>query len=289
MTLGYFSWSHILYIAIAIVFTLALYFLFKSKSEKAQKCLVLTLALMNVIQHLFKMYIYPQYDGGFNALSSAYNMCATLILLSPLVYLIPSRIFRDFVLYIGTAAGIVAILIPYWNIGTPAFSWEVYRFFICHVLLFASSILPLLFRHHRPSWKCFYKLPLCFFAVIALIIINDIAFIYMGLYPGFNSGDLSGALEAANPVWSFGPPQEFNFVVDIAKFLSPDIFVGDNPTGKLVPVLWYFIPLYIGICILSFPICALADFDNFKSDMKKYRENMTRMAAFIKVKLKKSK
>ncbi len=287
MILGYFSWSHILYIAAALAIVAALYLLFRKKSERAQKYLVLTLAVLNVIQHIFKMYIYPLYEPGFSYLTTAYNMCASLILLSPFALLIKSEMLRDFVFYIGSAAGAVALLIPYWNIGTPAFSWEMYRFFICHALLFASSILPLLFGHHRPSWKCFYKLPLCFFVVVAAVILNDIICVFSGLFPEYSVNELYLALKSANPVWSFGPPESFSFVLNIARALSPNILVGDNPTGLPVPILWYFIPVYLGIMIIALPVCAAVDRENFKTDMARYRERLSALFAKIKSKLKK--
>ncbi len=274
MILNYFSPAHLIYISAATLFVAGLLLLIRKRSERIQKILVFALMLLNVLQHLFKMQIYPQYEPGFNALSSAYNMCAVLILISPIAYLSKSKTLKDFAFYMGSAAGAVALLIPYWNVGSPAFTWDIYRFFICHTLLLASSILPLLLGHHKPSWKCFPKIGMCFFEYIALIILNDIVFICMGLYPDLSSENLYESLLIANPAWSFAPPAAFPFVVDIAKALSPDIFVGANPAGIYVPVLWYFIPVYLGITLLAFPVCALVDRQNFVSDMRSYKTKL---------------
>ncbi len=290
MTLTYFSLPHILYILLAAGTVVGLYFLLRKRSEKMQRAVILGIMLLNVLQHLSKLNIYPQYDGGFNALSSAYNMCAALILASPVAYISKSKFLRDFVFYIGASAGIVAILVPYWNIGDPAFSWEIYRFLICHILLLAGSILPLLLGHHKPSWKCFSTLGLGFFAFLALIILNDIIFIYIGLYPGLEIYDnLYDALARANPVWAFVPPDDFPFVEAVAKFFAPDILVGDNATGRCAPVLWYFIPVYLAITLIALPICALCDLKNFKSDMKRYGAGISKTFAKIKSRFSKNK
>ncbi len=273
MTINYFSLAHLIYIAIAIGFALGLYFLLRNRSRRAQRILVISLMALNVIQHLFKSYIYPQYEGlGFNSLNSAYNMCALLILASPIAYLSRSERFKDFIFYTGSAAGMVAVLVPYWHIGEYMFTWDVIRFFICHALLFASSVLTLLFGHHKPSWRSSYRIAVGFFVSIAVIIINDIFFLYMGLYPGESAENLFESLSHINPVWSFGPPEQFAFVEGIAKFFSPDIFVGENAAGLYVPILWYFIPIFLAISILSLPITALFDKERFLSDMKEYKE-----------------
>ena len=270
MTIEYGSMAHIMYILIALLLVFLLYFLFRGKSEKMQKTVVVILMVLNILQHLFKAYIYPQYAGaGFSSLNSAYNMCALLILISPIAYFSKSETLRDFVFPVGSVAGIIAVLVPYWHIGESAFTWDVYRFFICHALLFASSLLPLLFGHHKPSWRSFWKIGLIFFAAIAFILINDIVFITMGKYHGAPEGaELYEVLLMANPCWSIAPPDAFPFVFDIVKIFSPPIFTGDNPNGMIVPVMWYFIPLYIGITLLAFIVLGVMDKENFVPEMK---------------------
>ena len=275
MLIDYFSLAHVIYILIALGFAAALYFILRKCSVGVQRAIILSLMLLNVIQHLFKSYIYPQYEGlGFNALNSAYNMCALLILASPIAYLSRSERVRDFVFYTGSAAGIVAILVPYWNIGDEMLSADVVRFFICHLLLFASSILTLLLGHHKPSWRSSYRIAAGFFISLVVIIFNDIVFLYMGLYPGVEVENLFESLRAINPVWSFEPPEAFPFVADIAKFFSPDVFVGENREGLFVPVLWYFIPIFLLISLLSLPITALIDKENFLNDFKNVKSRV---------------
>lgn len=266
MILNYFSPAHIITAVTALLLVLILYFIFKKKSYKAQRALVLVLVLANLFQHLFKLEIYPMYGGGFGLLCTAYNMCALLIILSPLAYFTRFKLLRDFVYYIGSSAGLVAILIPYWNIGDSIFTWEFFRFFFCHALLFASSVLPLLFGHHKPSWRRFLLLGISFFLGILLILTNDAVFFAIDL----GSTDFKVIYEklaVANPIWAFGPPEEFSFVVRIASRLSPS-FLFESKAGNLVPVLWYLIPFYFGISIVALAVFALSDRARFVSDMK---------------------
>lgn len=276
MKLNYFSVSHIIYLLIAAGLVLALYFAFRNKSLKAQRIAVLALVLLNVFQHLFKLEIYPIYDGGFNSLCTAYNMCALLILLSPLAHFVKFAPLSDFVYFIGTSAGVVALLIPYWNIGAPAFSGEVVRFFICHALLLASSILPLLFGHHKVSYKRFALLGLLFFLAIGIIILNDVICLKLGVYDGLSGENLYSDLKAANPIWSFGPPESFKFVIKIVDVFTPDFLLGDKTGGNLVPVMWYFIPLYLLISLLAFAVFAFCDRKNFLRDFDAVKEKRKR-------------
>ena len=271
MTINYGSPSHIAYILIALVFAFALYFVFRGRSKRAQKILILTLMCLNVIQHVFKSYIYPQHFGeGFNALTTAYNMCATLILLSPIVFLTRVKFLRDFVFYGGAVAGMIAILVPYWNIGMSALSWEVYRFFICHALLFASSLLTLLFGFHKASFRSAFGFAPAFFLAIGVIILNDIICIKCGAYIGTDGLSLLDALYFVNPTWSFGPPESFAWLLSLAEALAPDVLVY-MPDGRCVPVLWYFIPIFIIMTLVGLVVCALTDKEGFRKDMQKLR------------------
>ena len=271
MKINYFSLAHIIYLFVAVALVLAFYFIFRKRSFFAQRTAVLVLLSLNVIQHLFKLEIYPIYDGGFNALCTAYNMCALLILLSPLAHFVKFAPLRDFVYYIGTSAGIVALLVPYWNIGADAFDGEFVRFFICHALLLLSSILPLLFWHHKPSWRRFPLVGISFFLGIGVIILNDIICMKTGIYGTLTTENLYESLAIANPIWSFGPPESFAFVIDIVSVFTPGFLLGKNG-GRLVPVLWYFIPLYIGISIIAFTVFALCDRKRFVPEFKLIKE-----------------
>ena len=174
MVIRYGSVGHILSILLALALCAALFFLLRKKSEGTQRAVILFIMALNVLQHVFKTFIYPQYDGlGFTSLSTAYNMCATLILLSPIAMLLKLKPLKDFVFYIGTVAGLAVLFIPYWSIGREITDPEFFRSYVCHAMLFVSSVLPLLLGLHRPSYKCAFTLGLGFLSVILIIIMND--------------------------------------------------------------------------------------------------------------------
>lgn len=239
-----------------------LWYLFKKKNKKTQQILILAIMLANIIQHLFKSVIYPQYAGqGFTAISSAYNMCALLILTSPIAFFSKNRHLKNFIYYVGSIAGFAAIIIPAWYIGDPVKSlgWDYFRYYVCHLGLFLSSILPLLFRHHKAQRKEFWKVGLCFLLALCVILLNDVIFAAMGLYPQVDINHFYDSMAAINPFGMMGPPAMAQWVLNIVRPFTPSVFLGNNPAGAYVPILWYAIPLYLGVSLISFVIFSIID------------------------------
>lgn len=222
---------------------------------KTQRTVVLILMIANTAQHFLKPLIYPQYWGmGFSSLVSAYNMCAVLIISSPAVLLWGGRFAKNFVFFVGSVAGIAAIAVPFWYIGMDVseLGWDYARFYICHALLFITSLMPLILKLHRPKWHEFWQVGLGFFLALGIILLNDCIFIRLGLYPGTDSADVYGSLLRLNPCGVMAPPQGLPWLEGIVRFFTPDIFWG-------IPFLWYAIPLYLGISLLALGLFRLAD------------------------------
>lgn len=270
MIIYYGSPAYFLLILLAILLPFTLFFVLRGKSRKTSERVILFIMLINLFQHLFKSFLYPQYHGmGFTALSTAYNVCAFLIIFSPLALLLKIGFLSDFFFFSGSVAGIIAIILPYWHIGRPLFDEEVIRFFICHALLFASSILPLVLKIHKPSYKRFYLVGICFFSAILLIILNDVFCLKIGIYPGVSITEgVYGAMKKINPCWSYGPPEPFSGLLAVAKRLSPDVLVIRNGAYSPTPVLWYFFPGYSIITIISFLVFSLVDARALREDLR---------------------
>lgn len=244
---------YLITVASAPLLAALLWFLLKKKSKKVQKLLIASIMLANIIQHLFKSVIYPQYAGqGFTAISTAYNMCALLILISPIALFANWRPLKNFLFFTGTVAGIAAIIVPAWYIGSPVktLGWDYFRYYICHLGLFLSSVLPLAFQHHTPRRKEFWQVGLLFLLALCVILLNDVIFMAMGLYPNADINHFYDCMVEINPFGMMGPPAMASWVENLVQPLSPSIFLGNNPAGLYVPILWYAIPLYLGISLL---------------------------------------
>ena len=265
---------------IALLFAglIAIWYFMKKLSPDKQKLLLFIIMLVNTLQHIFKWAIYPMYwNQGFTvlSLSTAYNMCALLILVMPFALFSKSTTFRDFMFIAGAFAGFITNIVPFWHIGKKIseLGWEYVRFYFCHALLFYSGMLPMLLGMHKISYRRSYKIGFGFLISICVILLNDIIAIALGLFD-YPLSDLYGSLCKINPCMAMKPSAEFPILDKIAKALSPAAFVGKNRTGAYVPILWYAIPAYIGFTILSFTVLSIFDRKNFMKDMKALRNRL---------------
>lgn len=270
--MDYGSPFYILMICLLIVICIGLWLLIRKLSPRMQRLAVFLIMMINVIQHLFKWAIYPIYEGqGFNALSTAYNVCALLILMMPIAFLSKSRFLRDYVFIAGAFAGFITNVVPFWHIGIPVseLGWEYARFYICHSLLFFSGMLPLMLGMHKISYRRSPLISLGFLMSICLIIINDIVCVSMGIYGTFTLDGLYEALYEMNPAMAMHPNESFPILDKIANVLTPHVFLPSGNNGVYVPVLWYAIPAFIGFTLLPFVVIVVSRPKEFCSDLKK--------------------
>lgn len=241
-------------------------------SLEGQKAVVFLIMLINAIQHLFKWAIYPIYEGqGFSALSTAYNVCAFLILLMPIAFVSKSDFLRDFVFLAGAFAGLVTNLVPYWHIGIPVSSlgWEYARFYICHSLLFYSGMLPLLLGMHKLSYRRAPLIGLGFILSVCLIMVNNVVCISLNIYGSFSVENLYEALYEINPAMSMRPIESLPFLSKIASYTTPSLFLPSGQTGRYTPILWYAIPTFLGFSFLAFLTIVLINPKELVSDLKR--------------------
>ncbi|MBQ9762092.1 MAG: YwaF family protein [Oscillospiraceae bacterium] len=248
------------------------WFLLRKRSQRFQRIAILSIMLLNVFQHFFKALIYPQYAGqGFTSISSAYNMCAVLIMFSPVAFLMKNRFLKNFFYYVGSIAGIAAVAVPVWYIGKeiPDLGWDYFRFYICHAGLFVTSLLPLLLGLHKPSYKEFWTVGIAFLLSLCLILFNDLIFMTLGLYEGADIHDFYGSMLKINPCGLMAPPEALPWIEGLVGLFSPSFLMGQNPAGLYVPILWYAIPLYLGVSFIAFVLFTLSDWKQFKADICK--------------------
>ncbi len=270
MTLKFFNGAYFLCLGGSLMVSAALFFALWKAPQRVKKWTLFAVMLLNVAQHLLKSLVYPHLHGtGFGLSNTAYNFCALIILVTPIAFLLKGGALRDFVCLAGTVGSLAALAVPYWFNGKNIFQWEALRFYVCHALMLATSILPLLLGVHRISYKNFWKIPFLFIASLCAILLNDVICISAGLKSG--ADDLYAALCALNPLWIMGPasPSGLGGVTRLLEAISPD-FLGGN--GKpYVPVLWHTLPLFIPLLAVSFAVCTLCDLKRFRADIKAAR------------------
>lgn len=271
MIINYGSAAYFIPFIVTAAVVVALFFALRRCSARVKTAAVFVLALINILQHVLKQFIYPHYFGNPypDLINTAYNMCATLIIITPFVLLSKSRALKQFLSYVGTVAGVITMIVPHWYIGQTFFQWDVLRYYLCHGLLVATSLLPSLWGLYKFFWRDFWKLPFIFFGLLILIAFNDLVFYTVGLMGDWSAGNFFSILYDINPCWMMHPNEGFAWLVPVIDFFTPDIFMGDAATGRpYTPILWYAVPLILLFWVLGFVLGALLDRKNFVSDMR---------------------
>lgn len=261
MTIRYGSFAYFLYIVIALGLTAGVYLLLRKRSEKTKKITVFCLMLVNTLQHFFKFIFWPHFwNTGFGHVNTLYNMCAVLIVISPIVFLIGSDTWKNFITYVGSVVGMIAMVVPHWFLGLPAFSWEALRFYFCHTFLFMTSILPSLLGIYKINYRTFWKLPFLLFFAMMIIVFNDFVCVSLGFLDG--KGDFYGMLYSMNPMFIMHSPEAFPIMGKICAVFTPK-------SWQNAAFLWFVIPMYLLIAVLTFGIGGIVDRERFKKDFKK--------------------
>ncbi len=269
VTLPYYVYFCIFVLIIAVLVIASV--LLRKVPHTVVYVLVIALSFVNLFQHLFKQYIFPNLaNNGFSYLNTAYNVCAFLVIVAPFVHIWAKKAVKDFICALTFGAGALAMLIPYWYINTPAQPIELIRFYLCHGLLLFSGGLPVFTGQHKLSWRNWYKTGFILLLSLVLILANDILCVYMGL-TNYTVDHLYEALNAFNPLWSVRPSGSFEWLATVLDPITPDIFFSN---GNYVPILWYAYPLYIVVSIVSLIGFGLADRKRLVADMKGYGERI---------------
>lgn len=275
----FFSPFHVLCMLTVPAITALLYFIFKDRSLWVRKTVVLTVALLNTAQHILKPYIYPQYAGeSLGARSTAYNMCALLILISPIIILVGSELWRNFIFYVGSIAGMGSIFAAYWLLSPME---EQIRFVICHALLFISSFLPLLFGIYRVNWRKFWKLPFVFFGCLMILIVSNIINFRLGIVGWVGDMTLEEFLLRENPCWAMAPPSDYPFITNLVKPFTPSAFLSTQG-GVDTPIMWFFFPMLILFLVCGFLFGMIFDRKRMFSDLGAAKDRILKIYRKLK-------
>lgn len=255
----FFSIAHIIYMLVTVLVLVGLWLLLRRRTKRTQSIVIFSLMVVNVLQHLLKIYIYPQYWGQkFGALSTAYNMCAFLILATPFIYLFGSELWKNFITYVGTVAGAMSVLVTYWLADSLA---GQIRFVFCHALLLYTSLLPALLGIYKINYRKCLKLPFVFYGALMILIVNDIITYSLGWVGDIGNTTLHEFLTEQNPCWVMRAPDGYSLISDIVAFFTPKAI-------ENTPLLWYAIPLFLLISGGAFGLGVLFDHERFVADFQ---------------------
>ena len=250
LKLTYGSLGHILSIIVPIFLIIILFYILRYTSSKTQRTVILFIMLINVIQHVFKAWVwYPIWHGKFNVGESFFcNICGCLIILSPLIFLSKKKGLKDALFILGNLSSIVSTWFITISYGLEFTSIVYIRYFTAHCLLMITSTLPVLLGLHTLNIKNCWVAGLFYIALETLVFLNDLTYVawknswdWVYSYKVFYNTNSLFIAHAANV-----------HVFDHTFMEGTHIpFVIDDGTYKYTPILWSAPVIFAWLCPFS--------------------------------------
>lgn len=250
MTVNFGNGFHFMYVCIALTFGVLLYLVLRKRKERTIRIVLLSILFANFALHFLKLAFKPYIDNIPYALchASVENICAGSTVFFPFIFLIKKQnVLHDYMFFIGVCGGLGALIYPTEALGEPAFSFDVFRFFFCHIILIVVPIVSALLGINRPKLKNFWAIPLVFLAQEAIICLNEIVLIKTGIVKHTWAQFFDRGSRNCSFVFGIDPSfDSLRFMFDplVPNFFKTDAFHINGGTPFYFPVLWLIVPAF---------------------------------------------
>ena len=266
-----FNFWYFFWIAVLAGAGVGLYYLLRNKTEKTKKIVLFSILLFAVVLHFLKCF-FPPYSTDQNRLYRDIffiNICAANICLFPVMFMSKSKIWKDYMFYLGVLGGGIAVFYPMEPLlkSNPAGEvLDVIRFYIHHGILAIVPLLMVVFKLHTISYKRAWTVPGCLLAIMLFIMLNQIIQSEIGFVDLRGNDIFEIGYKNSSYIW--GPDDDIgyfiaNFCPKIFKTLPVGEFAGQV---KYWPWVWLIVPAYLLLTPVAFLISLTCDYKNFKND-----------------------
>jgi hypothetical protein len=270
-----FNFYYFLYIALAVGVTIISVKFLKNKTDRFRSRFIFGLIMLNFVIHFLKVMIYPYtlVDHVWTKVTFE-NICATSVLLFPLLYFVKNKTIKDYMVMVGMASGVITFIAPVdamssifngsISIGVrPAFLLENIRFYFAHYLLFLIPFLMMHYKMHEISIRRAYRAPFMLLLIFLVIFINELIITALGWVPKEHLFDPN----KRNPSFIFGTKEEFTGIGMMVGALIPSFFVLTHPVYEftfLMPVIWLILPTIVYGGMIALIFCFIYDKEDTK-------------------------
>ncbi len=273
MNIQFFNFWYFLFIALSLGGFAGLFLLLRNRSERTVKTVLIGLMVFALVLHFMKG-LFPPYSLDYDRhLRDSWfiNICGANIALFPFMLLSKNKYVKDYMFYIGTISGLIAIFYPIDPImkqDQAAEVIDVLRFYLHHNLLWYVPMLMVLLKIHKIDYRRIWATPIIFLMVMLFIMLNQIFQSELGYIP--LRGEDIHAIPYINNSLIWGPDGNISKLIDWA---CPDFFK-TIPVGahkgeeKYWPWFWLIVPCFVILIPVCFLISLIFDFEHFKKDAK---------------------
>lgn len=236
------SLFYYIYLVLCVGLFFGLYFLLRKKSKKVQYWVLFGLLAFNFVLHFLKL-AFPLYiEKGFPGVirkCSFENICAVSTLIFPFIFLSKSKAGKDYMFYLGTVSGIVGCVMPMPALGLNFYDLETIRYYICHSSLWIVPLLMVILGHHSLDYRRIWKTMVIYFAVLCVIIVNEVILIRLGWVGTETMKDFLDANDR-DMGYAIGLPDTFKKLGDYVLWMTPKSW-----RDPYIPILWEVFPVII--------------------------------------------
>lgn len=267
---------YIFFILLAVGLTVGLYYLFKNKSLKTKKVFIASLLIFNLALHFLRLLFPPYSTGELSIAENAWfiNICAVSVLTFPFLFFSKSGTAKDWMFYIGVISGFLAIVYPTEALGDSIATFDLWRFYLCHFIIFVAPLLMIILKVHTLNYKNIWKMPFCMMAVLLFIICNQVLQSELGIIDMRGSDILKAGCGYKNTSLIWGPTDSVSVIF---TWLTPN-FMKTVPFGpfagqaKYWP-FFYLIPgAFVYFWLLPLLLCLPWEFKHIKQDLSALKQ-----------------
>ena len=172
-----FNFWYFFFVFLAAATVIVPYVLLRNKSQKTKKIVIFIMLILNLALHFLKL-TFPPYSTNPPEKAirdiSFINVCATSVLFFPFIFISKSDTAKDYMVYLGIISGFLAVFYPTEALNKSVFTLDLWRFYFCHIVIFAAPLLTVLLGVHKLDIRRIWKIPFCIMAMLLFIVCNQV-------------------------------------------------------------------------------------------------------------------
>ena len=152
MKVEYFNATHFLFLGIALVLFLGLFFSLKKIPENSKRKFLLYFSVANTLIFVVYKILETTVFGKTIESSIPLHLCNIMIFLMPFAFCFEKSWLRSIMFYISIPGCVLALLfMDGWYVGVPISNGSLWLYFIVHINLFVTSLLMVCLGLYKPK------------------------------------------------------------------------------------------------------------------------------------------
>ena len=246
------------------------YYLLRNKSDKTKRIVLASMLFFNLALHFLKLSFPPYSENPEKAMRDVWfiNVCATSVLFFPFIFISKSKTAKDYMVFLGIISGFLAMFYPTEALNKSVLTLDLWRFYICHIIIIAVPLLTVLLKLHKLELKRIWKTPICVMAMLLFIICNQVLQSELGIISLRNDDFFD--VNYSNPSLIWGPTDG---VAVLFSWLTPN-FMKVVPFGEFAgqtkywPFFWMLPAIIFYFLLIPLALCFILDFKNTVNEFK---------------------